>query len=234
MRIIKYILKNITLLNILILLCILLLANYTFLPLLDINLNYTFASPKKTEFQDKPESAAKTEAIVETDYTLIADQNLFHPDRKIPEPKDEKQLPKPEFVLYGTLLTDDVSMAYMEDLKAPHNTAGRGKRQKAVNKGTLFSGFTLAEVHHDRVVMLRGDERIEIKITEQQLKKERSPAALTTPDAAAKTDASAPEIKSTAEQPSRSIVDVRTSPARTEREQQKTDRRSRRINQNPQ
>lgn len=220
MRILKYLFKNITLLNIILLLCILILANYTFLPLLDINLRYTFAATKKTDSQEKLEATEQTETAAIPDYALIAEQNLFHPDRKIPEKKDEKQLPKPEFVLYGTLITDDVSIAYMEDLKAPYNTASRGKRQKAIQKGTVFSGFALTEVHHDKVVMLRGEERIEIKVTEQQHKKERS-AALPPPATGAKSDTAASETKSVAEQPIRSRGDVRTSPARTERAKEK-------------
>lgn len=204
------------------LLCILLLANYIFLPLTDVNLKLALAVPKKTDSQQKPEAAEEAKSAAISDYALIAEQNLFHPDRKIPEKKAEQQLPKPEFVLYGTLITDNASIAYLEDLKAPYNTAGRGKRQKAIQKGAIFSGFTLAEVHHDKVVMLKGDEKIELKITEQQHKKERS----TTPPVAAnaaKSDSTqvAPEIKSPTEQPARSRVDVRTSPSRTERAKEK-------------
>ncbi len=134
-------------------------------------------------------------------------------------------------------MTDDVSIAYMQDLKAPLNTTGRGTRQKAIQKGTIFSGFTLSEVHHDKVVMLRGEERIEIKVTEQQNKKERS-SIVTPSTSTVKTEIPDSEVKSAAEKAAKSRIEVRASPVRNERgrekEQQPTERRTQRRNPNTQ
>ena len=96
---------------------------------------------------------------------MIAEENLFHPERKIPaEKKVEQALPKPEFVLYGTLITDDIKLAYLEDRKAPYNTPGRGKRQTVLKIGDTMSSFTVKEIDTDKVVMVRGEDRIEVNV----------------------------------------------------------------------
>ncbi|MBI5848085.1 MAG: hypothetical protein HZB31_09080 [Nitrospirae bacterium] len=100
------------------------------------------------------------------EYLLVSEQNIFHPSRNIPiEQKNIQLAAKPEFLLYGTLITDSAAIAYMEDRKAPRSSPGRGKRQQAVMLGTSLSNYTLAEVQHDRVVMVRGEDRIEVRIS---------------------------------------------------------------------
>lgn len=233
MQILRYVLRNITVLNITLLVSLLLLAYYAVLPLLDMNIQLALPSLKKTETEDiAPTSQAQTPMLA--DYMLIADQNLFHPERKIPEKKEEKQLPKPEFVLYGTLISDDTSIAYMEDMKAPHNTAGRGKRQKAIQKGAMLSGFTLSEIYHDKVVMIRGDEKVEIKITDQQHKKARGTGTTSSIAEGKSSDPASQEIKGAVEQSPKGRVQVRSSPSAGDRRKQidelRTQRESRRNN----
>src|SRR4030042_6877501 len=132
-------LKNINVLNIILLVAAILLADYVVLPLLNVQVKYIPTIPKKisSEKEGKP---AQSQTANPADYTIIADQNLFHPERKIPtEKKDENSLPKPEFVLYGTLITDNISLAYLEDLKAPFSSPGRGNRQTALRRGDTLS-----------------------------------------------------------------------------------------------
>lgn len=226
MQTLRYLLRNITVLNIILLLSVLLLTYYTVLPLLDMNIQLALPSLKKTETENAAVTT-QTEMPMLADYMLIADQNLFHPERKIPEKKEERQLPKPEFVLFGTLITDDASVAYMEDMKAPHNTAGRGKRQKAIQKGAIFSGFTLSEIHHDKVVMVRADEKIEVRIADQQHKKARG-AETTTPSVAEgkSSDPASQEIRSAAEQSQKGQVRVRSSTPATDRKKQIEERKA--------
>lgn len=108
------------------------------------------------------------------DYMVVAEQNPFHPERKIPvEKKAEKPLTKPEFVLYGTLITDDISITYMEDLKAPVSTPGRGKRQSPLRIGQSLSGFTLKEIEPEKVVMVRGEERMTVYLNDPNTQKKR-------------------------------------------------------------
>lgn len=107
------------------------------------------------------------------DFAVISEKNLFHPDRIIPAEKKEATIPRPEFVLYGTLIVDNVRIAYLSDKKAPRTTPGRGKRQVALKIGEVLSGYTLKEVLPDSAVMVRGDDRIDLKVISPENKKER-------------------------------------------------------------
>lgn len=169
----KTIIRNINLLNIMLITAIIILANYAVLPMFNMNITYTLPAGKKT-IGDKYEKSAESHIPSPSDYMMIAEENLFHPERKIPvEKKGEQSLPKPEFVLYGTLIIDDLNLAYLEDLKAPHSTPGRGKRQRPLRLGATLSGYTLSEVYHDRAVMSKGEERIEVRVLDYQQKKPR-------------------------------------------------------------
>jgi hypothetical protein len=128
--------------------------------------------PKVTE-QKKDEAADAVHPPAQ-EYALIAEHNVFHPDRIIPaEKKAELVVPRPDFILYGTLIADNVSIAYINDKKTVRTTPGRGKRQITLKTGETLSGYTLKQVLPDRVVMIHGDDRIEVKIIDPSSKKER-------------------------------------------------------------
>jgi hypothetical protein len=91
-----------------------------------------------------------------------------------PLKKDVAEVPRPEFVLYGTMITDNVSVAYLSDKKAVRTTPGRGQRQNGLRLGESLSGYTLREVFPDRVVLVRGDDRIELKVIAAGVKKDRT------------------------------------------------------------
>jgi len=163
---VKNFFRNINLLNIMLITSIIILANYTVLPMFNMNIRYTLPAVKKT-IGDTDEKPAESHIPSLTDYTMIAEENLFHPERKIPvEKKDEQPLPKPDFVLYGTLITDDMRIAYMEDLKAPRSSPGRGKRQISMKKGDTLSGFTLKEIEVEKIVMVRGEEKMVVNMND--------------------------------------------------------------------
>lgn len=163
----KTIIRNINVLNIVLMATIAVCAAYILPPLLHVQVKYTLPSPKKT-VEEKEEKTVQTQPSSPLEYTIIAEQNVFHPERKIPADKSATPpLPKPEFVLYGTLITNDISLAFIEDLKAAVSTPGKGKRQKALRKGETMSGFTLKEIETDKIVMVRGEERIEVRITDK-------------------------------------------------------------------
>jgi hypothetical protein len=175
---IRYLFKNITLLNALLMGAIFIMANYTVLPLMNINIKYALPSQKKT-FVEKEPAPSEHDVPSPSDYVIISEENLFHPERRIPPEKkaDEAALPKPEFVLYGTLVSDTTSLAYLEDLKAPRNSPGRGKRQTTLKKGDTMSGFTLKEIDVDKVVMARGEEKMVVPVNDPQRPKTREAAA---------------------------------------------------------
>lgn len=172
----KYIFNNISILNVLLLFVVMVIAYYALLPQLRADMKYLLPDQKKTtDIELKAISSFATHTIHSiSDYIVVADDNLFHPERKIPAEKgaEEKPLPKPEFAVYGTVISDDISLAFLEDLKAPVTTTGRGKRQITLKKGDVFSGFTLREVNADKIVMARGEEKIIVRVHKDRARKD--------------------------------------------------------------
>jgi hypothetical protein len=138
-----------------------------------MNVRFTLPGWKKPPVQTEEKIDEITLPSL-TDYVMIAEDNLFHPDRAIPaERADSQTLEQPDFVLYGTLITDGVRIAYLEDLKSPRSTQGRGKRQAVVKIGDNMSGYTLKEIHQDKVVMVRGEDTMVIDLLDSSSKKTR-------------------------------------------------------------
>ena len=172
----RYLLANINLINIILTGALIFLVNYMLLPFFNKSMQYSLPAIKKHEEidsgSDKKPDQTKTPSPL--DYMVITEQNLFHPERKIPvEVKEAQPLPKPDFVLYGTLISDDTNIAYMEDKKSPNSTPGREKRQTPLKQGDSMSGFTLKELSKDRVIMVRGEERLTVYLIDTQKPKQR-------------------------------------------------------------
>jgi len=188
MRMTRRILSNLSVINVALVAVLIAFATYAVPPLMSKSVKLGLPAPKIQP--TKP--AAATDKPVEgkspspADYFLIAEQNIFHPERKIPvEKKDVAQpLPTPEFVLYGTLLVDDVNIAYMEDKKAPQNTPTRGKKQIPLRPGESLSGFILKDISADKVVMVRGEEKLVVSLNDSVASKDRGGAAAGTPTVA--------------------------------------------------
>jgi hypothetical protein len=173
MRALKYLISNVTIINMILTAVLIAGVMYIVQPLHHMNIKFTLPSPKKVETV-KEEQVAQNKEPSLVDFSIIAEQNLFHPDRKIPpENASAQQLPQPEFILYGILISDDYRVAYLEDKKSPLTTQGRGKRQTVLRKGETISGFTLKEIEADKVVMVRGEESILVYLNDPQRPKTR-------------------------------------------------------------
>lgn len=158
------------------LVALVMLANYTILPMFNMSIKYTLPVVKKIK-SDKYKKPVESPITSPSDYTIIAEQNIFHPERKIPAGDNEKPPSNPEFVLYGTLITDDISLAYLEDLKAPFSSPGRGKRQIALRRGDTLSSFILKDIEADKVTMVRGEETVIVYLNDTQRPKTRGTSA---------------------------------------------------------
>jgi type II secretory pathway component PulC len=176
---IKQLLRNINIINTLLVVTIIYFFTYYFSPTLNMQIKFT--PPEPDDIIEVDEYTIEELSLPSNvDYTIISEENLFHPERKIPvEKKVEQPLPKPEFVLYGTLVSENISIAYLEDLKAPRNTPGRGKRIIPLRKGQTLSGFKLEEIETDRIVMTRGEEKIIVPINDPSRPKERQTVTTT-------------------------------------------------------
>lgn len=175
----RSLLRHLNLLNILLIGILVILARYALHSVPEPKVKVILPSQQKVNAEDIIEE--KEASSSPADYMVIAEQNPFHPERKIPiEKKAEQPIPKPEFVLYGTLITDDLSIAYMEDKKAPVSTPGRGNRQISLRPGQSLSGFTLKEIEAEKVVMVRGEETMTVYLNDPNAPKKREAATTST------------------------------------------------------
>lgn len=165
----KYILSNINLLNSILTGVILYVVSCTIVPYLNKSTQPPLLLIQKDAVIQSgadimPEPVTSLSLL---NYVIIAEQNLFHPERKIPvETKETQSAQRPDFILYGTLVSENLKLAFLDDLKSPYSSRGRGKRQRTLKAGQSLSGYTLSEVFTDRVVMAKGDEQIVVAVND--------------------------------------------------------------------
>ncbi|MEW6332828.1 MAG: hypothetical protein AB1558_01000 [Thermodesulfobacteriota bacterium] len=102
------------------------------------------------------------------DYALIGEQNLFHPDRAVPEGKKPpvSPQPRPELVLHGTMITGELKIAYLADKKAAQKTPGRSAPHIVVKEGDPVSGYVLRQITETMVVLANGEEQMTLYLDE--------------------------------------------------------------------
>jgi hypothetical protein len=198
----KMICRNISVLNIGLIVFLILFFTVFVFPRLKTVLFYTLP-PVKPAVIPAGKIAAEMKTPAVSDYLNISENNIFHPERTIPPEKkvgsaELQPLPQPDVILYGTLITDDTRIAYLEDLKSPHDTRGRGRRQLTMRKGDTLSGFTLKEIDADRIVMARGQEQIIVRIHEKKPPSAQEVKRPTIPTSKARTQ---PALRNTPPQP---------------------------------
>lgn len=172
MKQIKVFFKNINVLNLFLLaLAVFLFFEWDY-PLIDKKIKITIPKPKEV-FATNEEKVIAENVAPYLDYVAVTEKNIFHPERKMPsEKKEEQLLAKPDIILYGTLITNEKRIAYIEDKKVPYVTLGRGKRQVAINEGGMIAGYKLAEVNTESILLVRGGNKIVVTLDTQ---KERKP-----------------------------------------------------------
>ena len=162
MRIIRYLARSINPLNILLFIITVAAAICVLFPLMKTNARYSLpqVKPKPVEEAEKPQE--KSVNILPSDYTVIGELNLFHPERRVPVDKKAEEIPKPELILYGTMIQDNVQYAFIEDKKNPKTTPGRGNRQTTIKKGDVIGGFVVSEIGTDRITLTKGDDKMTV------------------------------------------------------------------------
>lgn len=166
-----YILKNLNILNGLLLLAVILLIIFIAIPFFNMDIWLSIPKvPRSKIGQGVQTTVAANPSLAE--YTSISEQNLFNPSRRIPPAgTEEKIVARPEIVLYGTLITGNTRIAFIEDKKAPKMTPGRGKRQIAARKGYNMNGYILQQIEPDRVVFAKGNDRIVVRLEDEGKRK---------------------------------------------------------------
>jgi hypothetical protein len=174
---VKTLSRNVNLLNMLLLGVAFFFAQYLAVPMLDFNIKYILPAGERPKHEDERPAGINERVPSISDYLTVADNSLFHPERRIPAEKkaveQQQPLAQPEIVLYGTLITDDVKLAYLEDLKTPRNTPGRGRRQTTMKIGDNLGGFVLKQIDTDKIVLMRGEEKMMVSVRDTERKKTR-------------------------------------------------------------
>ena len=163
MRFLRNLIQNANVLNVLLVIVILAFAAGIVISAIQIRRLYTIPRIKE-KAPAAAEQPAEVPAKMPSDYAVIGEQNLFHPERTIPVDK-KVEVPRPEVVLYGTMMGTERS-ALIEDKKNPVTTPGRGNRQRFVRKGEVISGYTVTDIMSDRITLARGDDRMTVMLAD--------------------------------------------------------------------
>ena len=164
---VKYIFQNINVLNCLLTVAVATVVYITVIPFLNLDIQMSLPEVKET-VERAEEKSAPPQNYSPVDYAVVSEQNLFHPERQLTLDKNEKAMPKPEVVLYGTMIMNDTSIAFIEDKKAPYSTQGRGKRQRALKIGDRLSGYILKEIAPTHIVLVKGEEKMIVMLYDGQ------------------------------------------------------------------
>jgi hypothetical protein len=133
--------------------------------------------PKDMDLFPREKIAAAGNAPTGMDYIIVTEKNLFHPERKMPsDKKEEPQIARPEVIYYGSIITSEKRIAYIEDRKNPYSTPGRGKRQTPVAQGAMIGGYKLTRVNPENIVLERGDDKMVVNLRDE---KDRKAAEMT-------------------------------------------------------
>jgi len=116
--------------------------------------------PVQEEMAQKPAERPVPEGLIPppSDYQSIIEKDIFRPSRTKPVPVIAEVKPLPRFNLYGVILVGEKKRAILgsdEPLKKP---------QSFKIGDAVMEGFEVADILKDRVVLKRGEERIEVAL----------------------------------------------------------------------
>jgi hypothetical protein len=168
----KNIARHINILNLILASIACALYFYTIAPLFSATLKLTLPPPKEITLGDLPK-VADLSVPSYAEFRDVGEKNLFHPDRLIPTEKVLLPEPKPEIILYGTLVSSRFRVAYLEEKRnaaAPDsfNATGRNKNQRTMKIGDNISGYILKSIERDSVTFVKGEDKIFVSLKDRQ------------------------------------------------------------------
>jgi type II secretory pathway component PulC len=165
MTIRQYLIRSINVLNLILFAAVAMVFFYVLEPLLQASTAVKIPVAKETPVVSSKDGE-RHQVMVNND-AVIGDKNLFHPDRIIPpEKKTAVALVRPDIVLHGTMITDQIKLAYVEDKKAPSTSSGRGTRQITLKEGDLIGGYKLKQITDKMVLLTNGEEQMTLYLDE--------------------------------------------------------------------
>lgn len=162
-KVLRSIPRNVTLLNVLLAIVLVLAGIGVICPAMRMSDRFKLPRIVLKEAVSTEKCAEETAVPLPTDYAVVSEMNLFHPQRVIPIDA-KKELPKPELFLCGIIMSGNERVAFVEDKKNPATSPGRGKRQTELRKGSVYGGYSVTEINKDSIVLTRGDQSVSVHL----------------------------------------------------------------------
>ncbi len=156
----SFIKKSITPLNIILLLAVLAGLFYTFYYLAQLIQDVSLPRVSATFIEDQVRQSFEAGRFNPKSEVAEIEKNLFHPERKVAKRRALSLAGDPQIVLYGTFITPDFQLAYLEDSMNPQISNTGASRQQVMKKDDRISGFVLEEILPDKVLLSKGNEKI--------------------------------------------------------------------------
>ncbi len=144
------------------LLIIIALLGYGFFKVLANPLNIPFETAQQIQADKKDTIARRHVNLNEGAYLALVEKDLFRPSRTDPKTETGTQISHPSEVLklFGTIIMNNERIAILEDPST--------KKSKPYHINDSLSGFVITDIQKDKVVVLRGDEKIEVKLRDMK------------------------------------------------------------------
>ncbi len=125
------------------------------------------------QFQKDKKSPADRKEVNEAAYNVIVQKDLFRPSRTAAPRADSNRssFPKNPPKLFGTMIINNENFAILENPST--------KTTKLYHVNDSVAGFIVSEIQKDKVILLKGSEKIEVKL--RDVKGFKSPASLHAP-----------------------------------------------------
>lgn len=147
--------KNFILINI-VLACLLIFFSYRIYSIWSSPMEEIRASQKKAQQEKgKAEEVRRDMAV----YQVIVQKDLFRPSRTEFKPLAKSALPPtPPPKLFGILIMDNNKIAILED--------STSKKKKNYHVGESIGDLVVSEIEKDKVILLRGGEKVVVNLRE--------------------------------------------------------------------
>jgi hypothetical protein len=152
---------------------------------------YKKEMPKADIQADSPKSEARSEKRMmsknmppESEYSIVAEKNLFSPERKeiipeIPEPEPEIKAADAfgrKITLYGVIMLDAYKAALVEN---PDRKPDE-RKDKWVKEGDMLGEFQIAEIRKESILLADKDKKYEVLLYDKQKSGNREKTAAKT------------------------------------------------------
>ncbi len=144
------------------LLIIIALLGYGFLKVLANPLNIPFEAAQQIQADKRDTTARRQVNLNESNYLTIVEKDLFRPSRTDTKTDTGTLTSRPSELLklFGTIIMNNERIAILEDPST--------KKSKPYHINDSLSGFVITDIQKDKIVVLRGDEKIEVKLRDMK------------------------------------------------------------------